>query len=61
MNLKFPNLKERGKFIELFTELAKSVAAKERGVLGYELSVADNDPLKVVIFERYEPCQVQQS
>ena len=52
MNLKFSNLKERGKFIELFTELAKSVAAKERGVLGYELSVADNDPLKVVIFER---------
>ena len=56
MNLKFPNQKERDKFIELFGPLAKSVAAKERGVLGYELSIADNDPLKVVIFERYDPA-----
>ncbi len=52
VNLTFPNQKERDKFIELFAPLAQSVAAKERGVLGYELSVADNDPLKVVIFER---------
>ncbi|KAK9860339.1 hypothetical protein WJX84_001467 [Apatococcus fuscideae] len=53
VNLTFPNLKERDKFLPIFAELAKSVAAKERGVLAYELSIADNDPLKIVIFERY--------
>lgn len=55
VNLTFPNLKERDKFLPIFAELAKSVAAKERGVLAYELSIADNDPLKIVIFERCVP------
>lgn len=49
----FANTKDRDKFVELWRPLAKHVREKEPGTLSYELSVADSDPTKVLVFERY--------
>lgn len=49
----FKTKSDRDKFIELWRPLANHVLMHEPGTLSYELSVADSDPLRVLVFERY--------
>ncbi|KAL4436634.1 hypothetical protein ABPG75_003773 [Micractinium tetrahymenae] len=51
--LKFQNEQDRNEFIAAWKPLAEWVKANEAGTLGYEAMVADTDPLKVMVFERY--------
>ncbi|PSC70176.1 Extracellular basic protease [Micractinium conductrix] len=51
--LKFANVQDRDEFIAEWTPLAKWVKENEPGTLGYEAMVADTNPLKVLVFERY--------
>ena len=50
---KFKSLDDRDRFLGLWGELAKHVKAKEAGALAYEISIADNDPTKMFLLERY--------
>mmetsp|Transcript_20557 Transcript_20557/g.52705 ORF Transcript_20557/g.52705 Transcript_20557/m.52705 type:complete len:141 (+) Transcript_20557:188-610(+) len=50
----FHSVKDRDAFLELFAPLAAYVAESEPGTLTYSVSVADNDPTKIMILERYE-------
>ena len=38
--------------LDIFKPLAQWVKLNEPGTLGYECMVADNDPMKVMVFER---------
>lgn len=49
----FKSEKDRDKFIELWRPLARHVLLYEPGTLSYELAIADSDPLRVLVFERY--------
>lgn len=49
----FKTAKDRDLFIDLWKPLAKHVMEKEPGTISYELSIADSEPLKVLVFERY--------
>ncbi|KAL4435247.1 hypothetical protein ABPG77_001929 [Micractinium sp. CCAP 211/92] len=51
--LKFQNVEDRDEFIAVWKPLAEWVRANEAGTLGYEAMIADTDPLKVMVFERY--------
>ncbi|KAI3426081.1 hypothetical protein D9Q98_008049 [Chlorella vulgaris] len=51
--LKFQAVEHRDEFIESWRPLAEWVKANELGTLAYEIMVADTDPMKVVVFERY--------
>ena len=50
---KFKSLDDRDRFLGVWKDLAKHVKAKEAGALAYEISIADNDPMKILVFERY--------
>ncbi|KAK9816557.1 hypothetical protein WJX72_001926 [[Myrmecia] bisecta] len=54
INATFESVADRDKFITLFKPLAKHVAEHEPDTLAYELAIADNNPLKIQIFERYK-------
>lgn len=41
------------KFLEAFTPMADAVSRAEPGTLGYEVSVSDQNPLSMMIYERY--------
>ena len=48
----FHSKKDRDVFLGEFEELAKYVVQNEPDTLAYETAVADNNPLKVLIYER---------
>lgn len=48
----FHSEKDRDVFLGEFEELAKYVVQNEPDTLAYETAVADNNPLKVLIYER---------
>ncbi|KAI7837541.1 hypothetical protein COHA_008628 [Chlorella ohadii] len=53
--LKFASVADRDEFIHKFwAPLAEYVKAQEHGTLAYEIAIADSDPLKIQVFERYQ-------
>lgn len=53
VQLKTDTVEQRDVIIELFKPLAKFVLANEPETLSYELAIADTDPTKIQIYERY--------
>ena len=50
----YKTIRDRDLFISLFEPLAKYVIQHEPETLAYELSISDRNPLKIIIFERYD-------
>ncbi len=50
----FPSEAEKAKFIAAFKDLADYIRREEPQTLMYQLLVADDDPLKTVLVERYQ-------
>ncbi len=53
VQLKFNEIETRDEYLGLWKDLAAYVAKFEHKTLSFELSIADNDPLKVLVFERW--------
>ena len=52
INLDFDSLLDRDAFIAYFTPVAEHCAKHEPNTLAYELSIDDQNPKRVIIFER---------
>ena len=53
IHLEFHNEEERDAWISLFRPLAEYCLQNEPGTLGYDVAIADSNPLKVLVYERY--------
>ncbi|GAB4821193.1 hypothetical protein N2152v2_008239 [Parachlorella kessleri] len=53
VGLSFKTVEARDEFLTIWLPLAKYVREKEPSTLSFELLVADNDPTKVLVYERY--------
>lgn len=53
ITLEYKNVEDRDLYIKLFQLFAKYFIQHELGTLQFELCIADKNPLKLIIFERY--------
>ncbi len=53
IHLEFNSIDQRDAWIALFKPLAAYCLENEPGTLGYDVAIADNNPLKVLVYERY--------
>ena len=53
IHLEFTDEATRDRWISLFTDLAQYCLENEPGTLGYDVAIADTNPLKVLVYERY--------
>src|SRR5690242_7862306 len=53
VTMKFASEEAKQEFVQIWREEAEHVHSHEQGTLGYELMQSDQDPLQVMIFERY--------
>lgn len=53
VSLRFNTVTDRDAFLAIWLPLANHVEQKEPETLGFEWLVADNDPTKVLVYERY--------
>lgn len=53
VQLKFPSIEKRNLYMELWRPLGQYCKHHEPATLSFELSVADSDPLTLLVFERY--------
>ena len=52
VQLKFNDVAQRDAYVAIWRPLAEEVQASEPSTFSYGLFVADNDPTKVLLFER---------
>ena len=52
VGLSFNSVEARDEFLAIWLPLAKYVRESEPSTLSFELLVADNDPTKVLVYER---------
>ena len=59
INVDFESLADRDDFISHFQLVAAHCALHEPRTLGYELSIDDKDPTKIIIYERRVHCPAE--
>mmetsp|Transcript_15057 Transcript_15057/g.45515 ORF Transcript_15057/g.45515 Transcript_15057/m.45515 type:complete len:164 (-) Transcript_15057:627-1118(-) len=50
---KFQSLEDRDALLEHVRRIAQQSANHEPGTLGFQVAIADNDPLRILVFERF--------